>query len=120
MKCPKCGSDQSYVANTRHSEENDITRRQRNCVTCGHIWYTVETHEGKFVTMRMKQDNRNDNLIKRLRTGIDTARGVDNDFVYITIGDAKRILRMLESEIGGDRNDQTRAAGELPPAGDRD
>lgn len=37
-----------------------------------------------------------DRLKKRLERGIATAKGVDGDFVYITIGDAKRILQMIE------------------------
>lgn len=39
-----------------------------------------------------------ENLIKRLRRGIVTAKGIDNDFVFITIGDAKKILKMLEED----------------------
>ena len=62
MKCPKCGSEQSRVSNTRNRLDGAI-RRQRKCIVCGKNWFTIETHE--------------------------------DDFVYITIGDAKRILRML-------------------------
>ena len=36
------------------------------------------------------------NLIRRLKSGIEVARNIDNDFVYITVGDAKRILKILE------------------------
>ena len=39
-----------------------------------------------------------ENLAKRLKRGIEVARGVDGDFVYITIGDAKRILKLLEEK----------------------
>ena len=39
-----------------------------------------------------------DNLIKRLQRGIVTAKGIDNDFVFITIGDAKRLLKLLEED----------------------
>ena len=35
----------------------------------------------------------NERLIKRLKQGIATAKGVDGDFVYVTVGDAKRILK---------------------------
>ena len=40
-----------------------------------------------------------ENLIKRLRRGIATAKGIDNDFVFITIGDAKKILKMLDEKL---------------------
>ena len=43
MKCPRCGSEQVKVSNTRH-RENKI-RRQRTCLECRHIWYTVEVPE---------------------------------------------------------------------------
>ena len=39
-----------------------------------------------------------ENLVKRLKRWIEVARGVDGDFVYITIGDAKRILKLLEEK----------------------
>ena len=35
-------------------------------------------------------------LEKHLESGIATAKGVDGDFVYITVGDAKRILKMIK------------------------
>ena len=37
-------------------------------------------------------------LAKSLESGIATAKGVDGDFVYITVGDAKRILQMIEEK----------------------
>ena len=52
-----------------------------------------------------------ENLIKRLQRGIVTAKGIDNDFVFITIGDAKRLLKLLEDDKerdkeGGNENEQ--------------
>ena len=38
------------------------------------------------------------NLVKKLKNGITQAKGVDADFLYITVGDAKRVLKMLEEE----------------------
>ena len=38
------------------------------------------------------------NLVKRLKSQIAEAREVDGDFAYITVGDAKRILKLLERE----------------------
>ena len=39
-----------------------------------------------------------ENLMKRLQRGITVAKGVDNDLVFITIGDAKRLLKLLEED----------------------
>ena len=36
-----------------------------------------------------------EHLEKHLASGIATAKGVDGDFVYITVGDAKRIIQMI-------------------------
>ena len=43
MICPKCGSEQTKVSNTRM--RGDKPRRQRTCMRCRYIWYTVEVPE---------------------------------------------------------------------------
>ena len=43
MICPKCGSEQTKVSNTRN--RGDKPRRQRTCLACRHIWYTIEVPE---------------------------------------------------------------------------
>ena len=40
MNCPKCGSYNTFVQNTR--QYGTGIRRQRNCRDCLHIWYTIE------------------------------------------------------------------------------
>ena len=35
-------------------------------------------------------------IAKHLQNGIDTAKGIDEDFVYITVGEAKIILQVIE------------------------
>ena len=46
MKCPKCGSEQSRVSNTRNRLDGTI-RRQRKCIVCGKNWFTIEQNEKK-------------------------------------------------------------------------
>ena len=41
-------------------------------------------------------------LVKRLKRAIEESKGIDGDFVYITIGDAKRILKLLEKDVDAD------------------
>ena len=41
----------------------------------------------------------NKNLILRLKAQIAVAKEVDGDFVYITVGDAKRILKAIDKEV---------------------
>ena len=43
-----------------------------------------------------KRENRTDILVKHLKTGIETAKGIDGDFVYVTVGEAKMILEVIE------------------------
>ena len=46
----------------------------------------------------MKMSDPNKNLIQRLKAQIAVAKEVDGDFVYITVGDAKRILKAINKE----------------------
>lgn len=43
-----------------------------------------------------KRENNTDILVKHLKTGIETAKGIDGDFVYVTVGEAKMILEVIE------------------------
>ena len=43
-----------------------------------------------------KRKNNTDILVKHLKTGIETAKGIDSDFVYLTVGEAKMILEVIE------------------------
>ena len=45
---------------------------------------------------KFKRENNTDIRVKHLQTGIDTATGIDEDFVYITVGEAKIILEVIE------------------------
>ena len=45
MKCPKCGSEQTKVSNTRNYADRTMIRRQRTCKGCLHIWYMLEVPE---------------------------------------------------------------------------
>ena len=46
MTCPKCGSEQTKVSNTR--ERGGLTQRQRTCMNCRWIWMTVEVDRDWF------------------------------------------------------------------------
>jgi transcriptional regulator NrdR family protein len=41
MDCPRCGGDEIRALCTNGKESHQITR-QRRCVACEHVWYTVE------------------------------------------------------------------------------
>lgn len=42
------------------------------------------------------REDKLDILRKQLEQGIETAGGVDDDYTYITIGDARMILRLMD------------------------
>lgn len=42
-----------------------------------------------------KIEYRTDTLEQHLKNGIDTAKGINGDYMYITVGDAKILLRMI-------------------------
>lgn len=43
MKCPKCGSEQNYVTDSRSVD--GIQLRRRKCCGCGYIYKTQERYE---------------------------------------------------------------------------
>lgn len=45
MRCPQCGFEESKVIDTRPSENNDATRRRRECNRCGFRYTTYERRE---------------------------------------------------------------------------
>ena len=42
MKCPKCGSDDDKVLDSRPAREGAAIRRRRECMKCGHRFTTYE------------------------------------------------------------------------------
>lgn len=42
MKCPKCGSDNTAVKDSR--QKGGKTWRRRNCLACGHLFSTYEIY----------------------------------------------------------------------------
>lgn len=42
MKCPKCGSDDDKVLDSRASKEGAVIRRRRECLKCGNRFTTHE------------------------------------------------------------------------------
>lgn len=42
MKCPKCKGFNDRIVNCRPKQDQEITRRRRECLDCGHRWTTYE------------------------------------------------------------------------------
>src|SRR3981081_95242 len=45
MRCPKCGSRDDKVIDSRQSRDSSSTRRRRECVSCGYRFTTYEEIE---------------------------------------------------------------------------
>ena len=52
--------------------------------------------EHVYQARKFKRENNTDIIVKHLKSGIETAKGIDDDFVYITVGEAKIILEVIE------------------------
>lgn len=42
MKCPYCDSTESKVIDSRNAQKNNVIRRRRECIDCGHRFTTYE------------------------------------------------------------------------------
>ena len=45
MRCPYCSKDETQVVETRESDEGDVVRRRRRCLTCDKRFTTYERAE---------------------------------------------------------------------------
>lgn len=45
MRCPFCGNDETQVVETRESDEGDVIRRRRRCLSCDTRFTTYERAE---------------------------------------------------------------------------
>jgi transcriptional repressor NrdR len=73
MRCPKCGSPEDKVIDSRASREGATIRRRRQCEKCGHRFTTYEEveHEGLMV---LKRDGRREEFSReKLLVGIKKA-----------------------------------------------
>ncbi len=56
MKCPKCGSLEDKVLETRQSKEGAVIKRRRECLDCGFRFTTYERIEEETIQV-IKKDN---------------------------------------------------------------
>ena len=73
MRCPKCGSQNDKVIDSRSSREGATIRRRRECLGCSFRFTTYETIE-KGELMVAKRDSRREEFSRdKLFTGIKKA-----------------------------------------------
>lgn len=54
MKCPKCGSINDKVIDTRLSKDATVIRRRRECIECGTRFTTYERQEEEKIIVKKK------------------------------------------------------------------
>ena len=73
MRCPKCGSQEDRVVDSRASREGATIRRRRECISCTHRFTTYEEVERGHL-MVLKRDGRREEFSKdKLHSGLRKA-----------------------------------------------
>jgi len=110
MQCPKCGTKDTRVIDSRVSSSGLSIRRRRSCQSCGYRFSTTEevVSEDMFV---IKNDGRREPFDRnKLLSGIQRAiekRPVDGEQIEMLVAD---VLTDLENEF--DTEIPSRAIGE--------
>lgn len=60
MVCPKCGSDQLTVVDTRRKE--GTVWRRRGCISCGNRFNTVEIGEERMKALKKAEKQRRSDI----------------------------------------------------------
>ncbi len=55
MKCPKCGSLNDRVIDSRQSKDGTVIRRRRECIDCGYRFTTYERFEEEKIIVKKKK-----------------------------------------------------------------
>ena len=69
MKCPKCGTGNIYVGDSRYSQTRKGWKRKRQCATCGYSFVTVERYsltveELSSARLSRKEEIRKENIVR--------------------------------------------------------
>lgn len=105
MWCPYCKSDKTKVVDKRDNEENNTTRRRRECEDCGKRFTTYERIE-KVLLNVIKRDGRLEEFNReKIKVGILKAvkkRPITNDQI-------EQIINNVENELINSEDTNVRA-----------
>ncbi len=73
MRCPKCGTTDDKVIETRVSREGDAIRRRRLCLQCSFRFTTYETVIPADISVVKRDGRREEFQPNKLRDGIRMA-----------------------------------------------
>lgn len=100
MKCPACGSGESHVLDSRHTEEGNSIRRRRSCAACGKRFTTYEVIETTPLVVIKKNGTREFFDRHKLKSGLLRAcqkRQVDVEQIVDSI--ERELQNSLDAEI---------------------
>lgn len=73
MKCPNCSNMENKVVDSRTNRDGDLTRRRRECLSCGERFTTYERIE-KTALLIIKQDGRREEFNRnKILSGVQKA-----------------------------------------------
>src|SRR5881296_3697224 len=106
MRCPKCGSQDDKVIDSRASREGATIRRRRECLGCGHRFTTYEEIEREQL-MVVKRDGRREEISKeKLLSGIKKAcqkRPISPQVIEKLVEDiVDEVTGKYDTEVPGD------------------
>lgn len=103
MLCPYCSSDQTSVLESRDSEDGAVTRRRRECSSCGKRFTTYERVENIDLKVVKKDGSLEDFDREKIKSGILKAcekRPVEEEEIEKIIEDIEmRLLNRQSTEI---------------------
>ncbi len=104
MKCPYCRSTKTKVTDKRDSEEEEITRRRRECLKCGRRFTTYERPEIEIIVT--KKDKRREPYNRdKLTIGLVKAcekRPISREKVEKIVNEIEEKLRRKGKEVKSD------------------
>lgn len=100
MKCPYCDHPDTKVLDSRDSEDNETTRRRRECLSCGKRFTTYERVEMIDLVVVKKDGRREKFDRKKLLNGISKAcekRPISLEAIEKLVNDIEIELRNMDS-----------------------
>ena len=103
MRCPKCGTTDDKVIETRVSREGDAIRRRRLCLQCSFRFTTYETVIPADISVVKRDGRREEFQPNKLRDGIRMAcwkRSIDEATIDSIVADiTSRLSLMPQGEV---------------------
>lgn len=111
MRCPYCGSENSRVIDSRHSEDNNSIRRRRQCDDCSKRFTTYEKIETELLSVIKKDKTRQMYDRSKIKAGIVQSCHK----LPISMGQIDQIVDEIETKIYnfGQREVESSLIGEI-------